>query len=421
MTIIELMVSLLVGSLLVIAVFIVMSTFEGRRRTIGSGADLDQSGSVAMYQIDQWVRSAGSGLSQGYTSSTAGIGPYAFGCPLYAATTAAGQILPAPSPLPAPFNTVNPGSAGVFRLAPALILPGQTAPGASVAGMPSATSDVLVLMASGNNLAQVPSVFSATAAATQLNLVNTIAFAPLDLVLLLDQQGAAGGLLAPCMVTQVASNVTASTVASPVTALPLGGGSASWYAATIGTAAVTNYSSSGVAMDLGNPSPGGAAVTRSPPSFQLVGVGNNDTLFSYDLLNVAGSAGQVQARAQNVFELHALYGVQAAAGTGSGCVVDTWVNPTTTTTFTLAALSAGTPAAASLIKRICALRVGLILRAALPERTTVKETPTLTLFANFPPESPDPALLHTRALASGEQIYRYRTVEATIPVRNNNF
>lgn len=420
LTLIELMVSLVIGSLLVIATFTVMATFEGRRRTLDSGADLDNSGNVAMYQIDQWVRSAGSGLAQGYNLTGAGTGPYAYGCPLYAATTSGGQILPATSALPAPFGSVNPGTTGVFRLAPAIILPGQTAPGVSVAGLASAKSDVLVLMSSGTNLGQVPAVFSAAATSSQLTLVNTLAFYPLDLVLLLDQQGTSGGLLAPCMVTQASASLTASTSTNPVTALPLGGASASWYVPTIGSVSISNYSSTGVAMDLGNPSPGTTATT-SPPSFQVVGVGDNNTLYSYDLLGVTGTAGQVQSVAQNVFELHALYGVQEAASTTSGCIVDTWVNPSTDTTYTVAALSAGTPAAASLIKTICALRVGLILRTSLPEKVAVKETPTLTLFANFPPNSPNAALPYTRPLAASEQVYRYRTIEATIPVRNNNF
>jgi type IV pilus assembly protein PilW len=82
---------------------------------------------------------------------------------------------------------------------------------------------------------------------------------------------------------------------------------------------------------------------------------------------------------------------------------------------------AGTPAAASLIKTICALRVGLILRTELPERTAVNEATSISLFANFPAQAPNPALIYPRTLSAQEQVYRYRTIEATIPVRNNNF
>jgi type IV pilus assembly protein PilW len=121
MTLIELMVALALGLILSLAVFGIMTTFEGRRRTLGAGADLDQSGTLAMFQIDRWARSAGSGFAQAAS--------YAFGCPIYAAK-AGNKILPS-AQLPDPFDGVNPGTSGVFRLAPVLILPGQTTPGVS--------------------------------------------------------------------------------------------------------------------------------------------------------------------------------------------------------------------------------------------------------------------------------------------------
>ena len=48
-TLIELMVALVIGMILSLAVFSVMSIFEGRRRTLDAGSDLDQSASVAMF------------------------------------------------------------------------------------------------------------------------------------------------------------------------------------------------------------------------------------------------------------------------------------------------------------------------------------------------------------------------------------
>jgi len=121
-TLIEMMVALVISMVLSIAVMLVLSTFEGRRRTLGSTSDLDQTGALAMFQLDRWIRSAGSGLGQGSS--------FVYGCTLFAARSGH-QILPATEPLPAPFATVDPGSSGVFRLAPVLILPGQTRPGVS--------------------------------------------------------------------------------------------------------------------------------------------------------------------------------------------------------------------------------------------------------------------------------------------------
>jgi type IV pilus assembly protein PilW len=388
-TLIELMIALAIGTILSLAVFSIMATFEGRRRTVNSGSDLDQAGSVAMFQIDRWVRNAGTGFVGAKSYA------YVYGCELFAAKSGS-QILPMISALPAPFASVNPGASGVFRLTPVLILPGQTTPGVSNATGLGHTSDALVLMSSGNDGGQVPTLFSSAAADAQLNLPNTLAFSASDLVLLVDQQPVSGGGTAPCVVTQVGSTVSggASTV------LPLGG---SWYAPTIDTAFVSAYSSTGAAIDLGNVS------TGQSPSFQLVGVGGNNTLYSYDLLKTSDTA--LQARAESVFELHALYGVD----TDADGKVDKWVEADSDS-YSVAALTAGTPAAAGLLKNIRSLRVGLILRTALPERDVVNASTSLRLFSDL-----GGSLTYTRALSGAEQHYRYRTVEETIPLRNNSF
>ena len=65
MTLIELMVSLVVGSFLLVAVFGLMAGFEGQRRTLSAASGLDQTGSVAMFKLDQWIRSAGTGAAEG--------------------------------------------------------------------------------------------------------------------------------------------------------------------------------------------------------------------------------------------------------------------------------------------------------------------------------------------------------------------
>jgi len=399
-TLIELLVALVIGMILTLAIFVVMATFESRRRTLVSTADLDQAGSIAMYQIDGWVRSAGTGFEQSAT--------YAFGCPLYAAKSS-NQILPWTSSMTSTlsdtaFADVNPGTSGVFRLAPVLILPGQSTPGASNAVTTGHTSDVLVLMSAATPLGGVPTLFNASAGAATLTLENTVAFTANDQVLLVDQQPASDGSIAPCMLTQ--SAITGSSDS----ALTLSG---TWYASTIDTVSVTGYSSTATALVLGN-----AGLGR-PPSFQLVGVGDRNTLYTYDLLRMSDTP--LQAQAEGVFELHALYGVDTD---GDG-IVDTWVSPSdTSSAYALAALSAGTATSAGLLKNIKAIRVGLIMRTSLPEKDVVKTdgysdsgtspTRTLTLFSNL-----GSSLAVTRTLTGAELYYRYRTVESTIPVRNN--
>jgi type IV pilus assembly protein PilW len=377
---------------LTLAVFSIMSTFEGKRRTMRSGADLDQAGGLAMFQIDQWVRSAGSGFTQAVTlDANNNLQPYAYGCQLYAAKSGA-VLLPPPSTLPAPFDGVTATSIGPFRLAPALILPAQNTP--SVSGQ---SSDMLVLMSSGSNAGEVPAAFSAAPTSNKVTLANTLPFQAGDMMLLANSDIGPGALGGPCMVTQVDAGFTGTTASTTVSDVNLSG---SWYQSTIGSAQITNFPLSGQAIDLGSPT------STAPPSFQVIGVGDNNTLFSYDLLNISGTP--LQARADSVFELHALYGV----ATGDDNTVGLWVKPDSTGSYSPATLSASNTG----LKSIKALRVGLILRSALPERDVVNTSTSLTLFSDL-----GSTLTYTRTLSSAEQHYRYRTVEATIPLRNNSF
>ncbi|HEY8975916.1 MAG TPA: PilW family protein [Burkholderiaceae bacterium] len=389
-TLIEMMVALVIGMVLSIAVMMVLSTFEGRRRTLGSTSDLDQAGALAMFQLDRWMRSAGTGLGQGSS--------FAYGCTLFAARSGH-QVLPLTGPLPAPFASVDPGTSGVFRLAPVLILPGQTMPNIS-----GKASDVLVVMSAGNDASQVPSPLSAPPAADHLAIDNLTEFSPGDLLLVADHHQSPGGGAANCMVSQVSSSLTTSGTG---TTLPLGGSDSTYASASIGSAAITSLTDGPVAFDLGAPTASG---TSQPPSFQLIGVGDNDTLYGYDLLQVSGSSAQAQA--EGVFEMHAVYGIHSSANADNK--VDQWVDAGATSAYSVAALSDGSVGATTRLKNILAVRVALILRTALPEKDAV--TPhALTMFTDLP------GLAITRTLTSAEQHFRYRVVETTVPIRNNGF
>lgn len=386
-TLIELMVSLVIGLFLTLAVYTVMGNFESRRRTNTAGSELDKAGALAMAQIDRRLRSAGSGFAQAAS--------FAYGCALQAAKSNT-QILPANAALAAPFAGVNPGVSGVFRLAPALILPGQTTPASS-----GQVSDVLVIMASAAAWGGVPVPFTEAASTDELKktdvltLANTLPFSANDLVLLSDEQPAEAGGVAPCLVTQVSSSASTGLATS---SLALGG---DWYAAKVDKTGVTGYSETGTATVLGNVGLGRL------PEFVLMGVGDNNTLYTHDLLQTTNAP--LQATAEGVFELHALYGIDTDADNK----VDQWVSPSASGSgYELSDLSDGSLAAAGKLRNIKAIRVGLILRTALPERQAVSAA-SVTLFGDLT------GLTYTRTLTSGEQLYRYRTLESTIPLRNN--
>jgi hypothetical protein len=73
-------------------------------------------------------------------------------------------------------------------------------------------------------------------------------------------------------------------------------------------------------------------------------------------------------------------------------------------------------ASSDLARRIKVVRIGLILRATLPEKSSDdSSTPaTLSLFSDL-----GEGLAYTRELTSAERLYRYRTADATLVLRNH--
>jgi type IV pilus assembly protein PilW len=262
------------------------------------------------------------------------------------------------------------------------------------------TSDALVLMAASSGAANLPVSFTgfatSSSTAATLPLSSTQGLSGSDLLLLVDRQGTGTGAAA-CMVQQVAAGFTGGSS----TTAPLGG---SYFADAIGSQSLGALTGDAVAMNLGNIANG------NPPQFLLVGVGDHNVLYTYDLLQAATEP--LQQRAEGVFELHALYGVDLD---GDGKLSSTeWVSPAADA-YAPAALAAGTTAANVLLQRIKAVRVGLILRTSLPERAGSAQAPgatSATLFA-------DTAWSFTRPFTGDELNHRYRTLELTIPVRNN--
>jgi type IV pilus assembly protein PilW len=188
--------------------------------------------------------------------------------------------------------------------------------------------------------------------------------------------------------------------------------SGTYYASSIGTRTVANFTFASVAVDLGGATTATTAGANAPPSFQVIGVGANDTLYSYDLLGVNSPA--LQAQADGVFEMHALYGIDSTGNTNN--VIDQWVIPAQGSTYSSDNLTAGTTAAAQLLKNIRAVHVALIMRTSLPERSPTNTPTQLTYFNNVPGITP-----LSRTLSATEQTYRYRVIETTIPVRNNQY
>ena len=378
-SLVELLVSMAIGLVLTLAVTRVLLGSQESKLTTTSVNDTNQNSNYLAFLLDRTIRSAGSGYAQRGES---------FGCVLTAARSGT-TILPRSTDFPAPFASIS----RTQRLAPVMVFRGAS----------SAGSDVIAVMTGTAGFGEsASSLVKAAGVSGQIQVPNTLGYRANDMVLLTDG-------LSPCMVQQVASGFTEIAEQN----LALGGIYAN---ATIGTVNQTTFQDSGssFALALGSAPTTTTAASANPPEFKLFGVGDNNTLFSYDMLRNDGSNTSVPV-ADGVVEMRAIFHVD----TDSDGDADAWHNPgastnTGYTTSELLPVSGTTPAptaaAATNLRRIVALRVGLILRTSMPEKDNVALA-SYTLFAGLAGET-------TRTLSTDERKYRHRVLEVTIPVRN---
>ena len=373
-----------------IVVFSTLGNYEGHKRATTSVNDIDQEGSYALYELGLWIRSSGSGFARNYLQS--------YGCKLNVIKSS-NTILPAPAAFPNPFSAVGQ----TLRLAPAIIYSGASQSG----------SDVIAVMSGSGGFEQVSQNLQSVPTSSALNPAQAHSVNPNDLLLVTDF--ASSGLMSDCLIEQVSGSYTAgSTPISLAGTYYTSGPSAS------GTKQLSGYSVSGTYTGIGTYT--GTVTTSNVPTFLLIGVGptpnssntlttpaQNNSLFIYDVLQTGGLTVSVPI-ADNVLEMHALYGVDT---NGDG-IIDTWEAPTTTTGYDSGTLTNGSTTSAAILRSIKAIRVGLILRTDIAEKSNITESQPV-LFQDlgsslqYPPST----------AAAYDTHYRYRTLESTIPVRNN--
>ena len=364
-TLIELLVAVLVGSALVIAITTILMRSEAGRRGLTATNDSSQNAAFVSFALDRTLRSAGSGFSQSWRS--------AFGCRVLAARNGV-AVLPRPAGFPAPFATVPQ----TVRLAPLVVH----------AGAGSGGSDVLAVATGASGLGEAPlGVLAGSVTGTQLRVPSTVGLRARDLVLVLQDAN-------NCMVQQVANGFAGGASQ----ALDFGGTYASSVIAAVQLDSL-GVNSPAYLAPLGN-------TLGNMPALQLLGVAANATLVSYDMLRIDGSD-TVTPIADSVVDLRARYGVDS---NGDGRV-DTWVSPAVAP-YDAATLLDGSAASQLNLASIQAVRVGLVLRSAAPERTAVSPA-SLAMFSDLAL-----ALRYSRALDANEQLLRHRTVEFTVPLRN---
>lgn len=371
LTLIELLVAVTLGLVLLLAVSNVLVRQEGARRTLTATNDVVLNGAHITQVVDRLVRSAGSGFSQAWQST--------YGCQL---TVARGgvQLLPRSTDWPAPFANFSRSP----RLAPVLVHAGVGAGG----------SDVLAVASGNSALGEAPlRMLAGSATATGVRVPSTVGLRPRDLILLAEQGRA------ECMLQQAAATY-AGFAGGANQQIDFG---AEYGAATIGSLDLTSIGSGGEVsvVPLGN-------TVGNAPSVQLLGIDAERTLVALDMVRLAGGATDtVMPLADGVIDLRVRYGID----TNSDRIVDQWVSPTATD-WTAAKLMDGSAAAQTNLYNILAVRVGLILRSAAPDKQAVSPD-KLVLFPDL-----DAALRQERTLSADEQRYRYRLLEFTVPLRN---
>lgn len=368
----ELMVAVAIGLVLTLTISVMVSRQESVRRGVTSGNDLTGNAAYVSYLLDQELRSAGSGFSQGVAAN--------YGCVLRVSSNAA-QLLPSPGAFPAPFAAVPQN----VVLAPLIVFAG-----AGVGG-----SDIIAMAAGHSGLAEAAmQVVPGSAAAGQVTLSHTLGVRGGDLVLVTQPTPAPP---MPCMLQQV----SAGFAGGAAQVLTFNGRFAADVIA--GTALADFAVGNATVSFLGN-------VAGNQPRLQLLGIGDNDTLRAYDLLQLTPG---VQTLADGVVDMRVRYGVANVPldPVPANRNVANWVSPATMG-FRAEDLASPLPAAQQALQSIVAVRVALVLRSDQVENAPITAD-TLTLFTSLPPD-----LRHTFNVPPGTTAQRYRTVEFTVPLRN---
>lgn len=378
LSLIELLVAMTIALVVTLVITSLLISSESSRRVSTSVIDVQQTSGFLSQSLDRFAKSAGSGFAP-LTQ--------ALGCQL-SVQKGSQVLLPRPSAWPAPFASVPQA----LTLAPALIVPGATANDPDTLVLMTGTGG---LSSTGRRLVQNAS----TSSSIQLRSVQGVQAG--DLALLF--QNGLG-----CMLQQVSGNV-AGVVSF----------SGDYAQANIGSLQLARYGDVWNAPPSTNPDDTLTAYllvlgrVNAPPQMQLVGVDpTTQVLSALDILDSQGlGTDTVVPVAEGVVQMRALYGV------GPNGVLNTWVSPT----------AAGyTPATVGpQLPNILALHVGLVLRTAVPDRDkdqykTSGAAATVKLFENLTDAAgnPLPGLTYTYTVPTSQQLYRHRSVEFTIPLRN---
>jgi len=388
LSLIELLVAMAIGLVVTLAVTSVLIRSESSKRSSTSVNDINQSGAYAAYVLDRVVRSAGSGFSQNWDTT--------YGC-LLNVSNGGTTVLPLPAAIPASsaFSKVTATPILPFRLAPLIIAKDR----ANSTSPAETRGDVLIVMAGTAGVGESPQPVAQTTAtpvtASQLSLRTALGYSLNDIVLLINTSASTN-----CAMDQIGTVPTT-------------------YAGTVPLVGTFHRDNSAYGADTFVRQMGRDAANL--PEFKLYGVGPNSTLVSYDLLRPTPADAQIS---DGIVEMRALYGIETTPPTAATLnKVGSWVDASGD--FADTALTDGTPESRIKLRRILAVRIGLILRTALKEKAVSAASGAAADVEGFGDANADSRTLFAGAEFSAfkysrtaETGYRYRTVEFTVPLRN---
>jgi type IV pilus assembly protein PilW len=423
-TMIELLIAMIIGLLGTIVIFTVYQNAEGFKRTTVAAGDAQTSGAVALYSLEQYIRTSGSGMvttnEAQLIGSTSSVQPnLLLGCPLL------------DNPNVGLGKAVTSVGVTATPIAPVRIIDGSLLLG-GVAG----TSDVLVIMSGNADVATNPTnagpvVGSASSIAGASNLLGwrpaTAAIPPYparraDIALLTEAGGVGTVSGSPCVLRRITNTAAVAGVGNVInfaSALPGG----------------TNFPTRTNLHDVG-----------PTPYFISIGVNAQqqlvETSFLPGLTGEGVGANRIAERvlADGIVNMQAQYGIDNDLND----TIDAWMEPTGNWSNVSAVVRPGSVATVSTvaaINKIKAIRIAVLARSQqyeAPNRTTglCDATPLPANWFLLPligsqgsganasaayPRSGDilPVVSLAGASPNGDwQCFRYRRFETIIPIIN---
>ncbi len=415
-TMIELLIAMIIGLLGTIVIFTVYQNAEGFKRTTVAAGDAQTGGAVALFSIEQYIRTSGSGITTTNEAKLKGSNSTVqpnllLGCPL----------LPNPNGV---LGLVTSVGATATPVAPVRIIDGS-----QLAGGLAGTSDVLVIMGGNADIATSP-----TAAGVVAGGATTVT----DAGNLLGWRVAAPPRLADIALFTQGGNVPGATVSnSPCTlnrilsvSTPTGSGVLNL---TLPIPAGANYATKTNIHDVG-----------PTPYFLTLSVNAQQELVESSFVPLLTREGVGQARvvqrvlAEGIVNIQAQYGIDDDLNDS----ISAWVEPTGIWANVSAVVKPGVPQlGVPAINKIKAIRLAILARAQqyeAPDKTTLacNATPTRATWPLLPgipatgsganlaaalPAGADilPALILPAVTPNGDwRCFRYRRFETIIPMIN---